>query len=171
MYTDELFLACRAQAMNTVEDHLHASVLVVSDITDIPEMLAWSAILGGKFICESKYVVTRGEKGLSIKYTAAASVRRRVHITSEFLRCNEEASCVLLFYSSGKAFVPAGSPAPGRWTLIESFAEFLEIANGAIRRKRPTEVIAFCQDADKDGADLQRLKLVFPRLRLWRVLL
>ena len=97
VYTNELFLACRAQGMNTVEDHLHASALVVSDITDIPEMLAWSAILGGKFICESKYVVTRGDKGLSIKYTAAASVRRKVHNTGELLRCNKEVSCAIMF--------------------------------------------------------------------------
>ena len=50
--TDELFRACRAQGMNTAEDHLKASVLVVGDIANIPEELVWSAMLGGKFICE-----------------------------------------------------------------------------------------------------------------------
>ena len=105
--------------------------------------------------------MTRGDKGLPFKYNAAASVRRRVHVTPEFGEGNEAACCAILFYSCGTEFVPAGSPAPGRWTLEEDRAQFLEIADKAIRRNKPTEVIAFYKDADTDGVDLQRLKLWF----------
>ena len=166
---DELLNACSAQGMNTAEDHLKASILVVSDIANIPEELVWSAMLGGKSICEPTYLVARGDTGLSIKYNAAASVRRRVYVTPEFAEHNEAAACAIMFYSSGTEFVPAGSPAPGRWVLIEGRAQFLEIADTAIRRKKPTEVIAFYKDKDTDGADLMRLKLVFPLLWPWSI--
>ena len=52
---DELLNACSAQGMNTAEDYLMASALVVSDIANIPEELVRSAMLGGKFICEPTY--------------------------------------------------------------------------------------------------------------------
>ena len=161
--TDDLFHACQRQSMRRAEDHLKASILVIPDIANIPDELVFSAMLGGKFICEAKYLVTRGDKGLSIKYTAAASVRRKVHITNDFLLHHEDACCAIMFYSSGADFVPAGSSAPGKWIFVGGRAEFLEIAENAIRRKKPTEVIAFCHDIDKDGADFRHLKLVFFR--------
>ena len=65
------------------------------------------------------------------------------------------------FIPAAQEFVPAGSSAPGKWIFVGGRAEFLAIAENAIRRKKPTEVIAFCHDIDKDGADFRQLKLVF----------
>ena len=86
---DELCRVCTKQAMSLVEDYLEASILIVRSLRDPPDALVCAAMLGGKFICEMQFVMTRGAKGLSVKYKAAASVRRLVPIASEFAGAHE----------------------------------------------------------------------------------
>lgn len=150
--SQELTRMCRSQGMVFEEDHLKATVIVVADMRNKPDSLVFSAMLGGKFICEPRFLITKGAEGMSIKYHAAAAVPRKSHFTLKFAEEHEELSCAIYWYSCGKEFVPAGSPAPGKWKLIPNTDEFLAHAIKAKDKKKPSDVILFCSDLDADGA-------------------
>lgn len=138
----ELDAACRAQRMRFEEDFKKADVYIVRDTTTTAVHVLWAAVLAGRFVCDPLYIISHGARGCSLKFKAATAIARAMHFTPRFAVEHEDLCLGLIWHST------TFSQQTSKWKLVEDEASFMDAANAANARGKPTQVVVFCVEEE-----------------------
>ncbi len=144
---------CRRLGLGRVEDVYMSDVVIVANVTNPGAALLWPIMLGGKFVCSSEFIASRGAKGTAIKYAAATQIARQVFVSPLFAARHHDRAVDVLWHTRARA----GSLS--KWVLAPDRATFMRNALRANAAKKPTTVVAFLAKAEIEKAENRIIKL------------
>ena len=149
----ELRRGSRALGLLTEESKYQAEVHVWAQVAE-PESEEDKLLAGlhGKLVCDASCFLSSGKKGSFLIFKAATSIARAVFITPRFARDSAEVAQNIMHYC--KPFRGTSS-----WVFQRGLDDFLKVKRKAVSNKRPTAVIVFGTEADKEQEGLSDIKL------------
>lgn len=127
---------------------VHIWLQVSAPESEEDELLAG---LHGKFVMDIAAFKSHGKKGSFLIYRAATSIHRTVFITPKFARDHVEVARNILNFC--RPYLRTSS-----WIFEKDYSKFTELARKAIRDKKPTQVIVFGTEEEKQS-ELGNVKL------------
>lgn len=155
VFSADIDRACRLRRMRFEENYMNADVYIVKDVAAPPTSMLWPMSLGGKYLCDTLYILSDGRRGVMLKFKPAFHVARTVFISPAFARTHSALACEILFHTTSYN-------AKSKWTHVQDRDAFLGIVAKANAAKKPTSVIAFGTASDAES--LRTVKLSFTAL-------
>ncbi|CAE7194252.1 unnamed protein product [Symbiodinium necroappetens] len=143
----------RKLGLEIVESPLQATVHVWLQLTQ-PASAAdmWMVALHGKLVLDLTCFLSEGRKGGFLVYEAAIAVQRCIHVTPRFARDHARIAHDILYYCKPRF------RGLSRWVAENALPEFRKQMQKALAAKKPTRVLVFGTDVDKQS-DLGQVKL------------
>lgn len=122
-----------------------ADVFLVADVTALPAVVQWAAMLGGGLACDRTYIATNGHEGRSMAFQAKHQTPRIAWFSPKFAKAHAALLVVMIHKTC---------PPVGQWTWKATKEEFLEVA-ARVARSRPAEVLAFVHASEVSEPDMR----------------